>query len=440
MRVVESAGFYYPDSLGGTEVYVSSLVKGLQAQGIECVVAAPTHSNEAARYVHDGSEVFRYPVPEHWLRRETRNLTPHRDFQIFEGWLRKQRADIYHQHSWTTACGIWHLEAAKQLGLKTVVTVHLPTNVCLRGTMLFEGRTACDGEILPERCASCWLQSKGIPASAARRLAALPEAFAPLTRLPRIGPALAARAITASHMQQLQDMSAAANRVVAVCGWLYEALHANGVSPAKLVLNRQGVRAWPSFEPLNKPNGALDTVRVGFLGRWDPVKGIHILVDAFKRLPAKLPIALDIRAAGGEGEKAAYRRDVQASAAGDRRIHFLSTTPHAEVGAFLAGLDILAVPSQWLETGPLVVLEAFAAGTPVIGSDLGGIKELVSHERDGLLVAHGNVSDWTAALLRLATDRALLGRLSQGIGSVRTMSDVAHDTAAMYRELLGHAA
>jgi glycosyltransferase involved in cell wall biosynthesis len=82
------------------------------------------------------------------------------------------------------------------------------------------------------------------------------------------------------------------------------------------------------------------------------------------------------------------------------------------------------------------VLEAFAARTPVIGSDLGGIRELVHHERNGLLVAHNNVSAWTTSLLRLATDRALRLRLRKGIGPVRTMSDVARDMDATYHELL----
>ena len=82
-----------------------------------------------------------------------------------------------------------------------------------------------------------------------------------------------------------------------------------------------------------------------------------------------------------------------------------------------------------------MVLEAFAAGVPVIGSNLGGIKELVSHGRDGLLVVHGDVNAWTSAIVHLATDPALLQRMRQGIGSVRTMSEVAHDTAVLYREL-----
>ena len=426
MRIVESAGFYYPNSSGGTEVYVSSLLKGLQARGIACVAAAPSRSKEAFRYVYEGTEVFRYPVPENWLRREAQGRVPPRHFGAFEEWVRDQRADVYHQHSWTTACGLWHLKAAKRLGLKTVVTIHVPANVCLRGTMLYEGRSACDGEILPKRCASCWLQSKGAPVGAARHMAALPVALGPLARLPGLGPVLAAKALAANHKKQLQDMALAADRVVAVCRWLHDALLANGVAPAKLVLNRQGVAARPRSKPVSKANGDRDMFRVGFLGRWDPVKGVHVLVEAFKRLPADTPIELAICAVGGGGEAEKYRDDVKRSAASDRRIRFHSAIPHQDAHFFFR-IDALAVPSQWMETGPLVVLEAFATGTPVIGSDLGGIKELVSHDRDGLLVRHDGVSAWTAAMVRLATDRALFLRLRQGIGPVRTMSDVTRD-------------
>ena len=241
MRVIESVGFYFPDSVGGSEVYVGSLAKDLQASGIECIVAAPHASSEALRYHHQGIEVVRYPFPELPQRSETQGRVPHRHFAVFENWLREQRADIYHQHSWTTGCGLWHLAAARRLGLKTVVSVHVPANICMRGTMLLEGHAACDGEIVPERCASCWLQSKGLSAVTARSLAALPESLGPLARVPSLGPALAARALAADRKKNLQDMLAAADRVVAVCGWLRDALLANGAPSGKIVLNRQGV-------------------------------------------------------------------------------------------------------------------------------------------------------------------------------------------------------
>src|SRR5262249_53731596 len=143
------------------------------ASGIECVIAAPFPSDEVSRYVHDGEEIYRYPFPKRPFRAEVQGRVPPRHFEMFQNWLREQHADVYHQHSWTTGCGLRHLETAKRLGLKTIVSVHVPANICLRGTMLYEGRTACDGRIIPERCGSCWLQSKGVPSAVAWSLSKL---------------------------------------------------------------------------------------------------------------------------------------------------------------------------------------------------------------------------------------------------------------------------
>jgi len=166
------------------------------------------------------------------------------------------------------------------------------------------------------------------------------------------------------------------------------------------------------------------------------VKGAHVLVDAFKRLQKGLPVELHILAvaAATEGEK--YREQVRRSAAGDQLIHFLPEARDHRGLDVLPKMDALLVPSQWLETGPLVVLEAFAAGKPVIGSDLGGIRELVTHDGNGLLVPHDDVTAWTAAIARLATDAGLAERLRQGIGPVRTMSNVASDMAALNHEVM----
>jgi glycosyltransferase involved in cell wall biosynthesis len=434
MRIIHSVGFYYPTSTGGTEVYVASLVRSLVAQGIECAVAAPLALDEPRGTVHEGVDVFRYPVPEHWFRREVQGREPPRQLNVFENWLRRQQADIYHQHSWTTGCGLWHLKAAKRLGLRTILTVHVPGTLCMRGTMLFEGSAACDGRIVPEKCASCWLQSKGLPESVARGMAKLPTPVGSLRWLPRVGSALAARALAAGRIEDLQAVSATADLVVAVCQWLHDALEANGVAAEKLVLNRQGVAEF-SPKASSGPGRPSTVVRFGYLGRWDPLKGVHVLVEAFKQLPTDLPVTLDICATAHGPSAKKYRDRVQLFARGDPRIRVLPPSLHQEVSAFLSRLDVVAVPSQWLETGPLVVLEAFASGTPVIGSDLGGIRELVTDGKDGLLLCHDDVNAWTAAMLRLVTDRALLERLQRGIGPVRTMSDVGREMAALYREL-----
>ena len=100
-----------------------------------------------------------------------------------------------------------------------------------------------------------------------------------------------------------------------------------------------------------------------------------------------------------------------------------------------------AAPSQWLETGPLVVLEAFAAGTAVIGSHLGGIAELVRNGFDGILVDAANIREWANALHRLSEDRDVVNRLRRNIGPPRKTSTVAKEMIMLYRKTLAnHAA
>ena len=64
----------------------------------------------------------------------------------------------------------------------------------------------------------------------------------------------------------------------------------------------------------------------------------------------------------------------------------------------MQGSDVLCVPSIWRENSPGVVIHALSQGLPVIGSDKGGIPELVNHERNGLLVRAGDTDAWRRAL------------------------------------------
>src|SRR5262249_5665529 len=127
-----------------------------------------------------------------------------------------------------------------------------------------------------------------------------------------------------------------------------------------------------------------------------------------------------------------YWTALKSLAAQDARITFSAPVPHDQVVALLKQYHLLAVPSRWLETGPLVVLESFAAGTPVMGSNLGGIAELVRHQVNGLVLDSDDISAWPEALRRCAEDRRFLARLRQGVMPPRSMADVAHEMAQLY--------
>jgi hypothetical protein len=139
---------------------------------------------------------------------------------------------------------------------------------------------------------------------------------------------------------------------------------------------------------------------------------------------------LDVYGIAGDAQSIRQREVLQVLADGDSRIRFLAPVASASVVETLSHYDLVAVPSQVLETGPLVVLEAFAAGVPVIGSALGGIADKVQDDVDGLLISPaGSIDAWRLALERCATDAPFLSRLRNGVRTPRSMTAVAQRCA-----------
>jgi len=434
MNVVHALAWYFPDSTGGTEVYVSGLADELTAVGVSSSIAAACDGEQSLDYVRHDVAVHRYPFAA-GKPAATRAKPSPQNFDDFVGWLQRQPRGIYHQHSWTPSCGLYHLNAAKSLGFRTVLTIHVPGNTCLRGTMMEFGAVPCDGRVEVERCASCWSQERGLSRSAAHVLARMPQAISRAAyrsgAASRFVTALGARELAAERRRQIGAMANAADRIIAVCAWLKDALWRNGIAADKLVLSRQGVERRFSARPMAQ-RGNKDTFRLGFLGRCDPIKGLAVLLDAMDGLPRDIPLEVAIYALANTEEEQLYRDTLRARAAGDPRIKFLPPVARAELPAVLAGFDLLAVPSQWMETGPLVVLEAQALGVPVLGSDLGGIAELVTPGIDGHLVPFADSSAWAGAIRKAVAGALPCLHKTNAPRAVRTMADVARDMAALY--------
>ena len=137
----------------------------------------------------------------------------------------------------------------------------------------------------------------------------------------------------------------------------------------------------------------------------------------------------------GDASRSLLER-LEAEVRHDVRVRFLPPIAQDRVVATLATYDAVVVPSQGMETGPLVVLEAFAAGVLVIGSDLGGIAEKVRHEVDGLLVRPFDSADrWAEILTRVARDPQSLRALSQNVRPPRTAAVVADEMVSLYERL-----
>jgi len=149
-------------------------------------------------------------------------------------------------------------------------------------------------------------------------------------------------------------------------------------------------------------------------------------------LPLDLNFELVIRAVANTEEDRRHRDVLVRKTAADPRITFLPPIAREEVPIVLAAFDMLVVPSQWQETGPLVVLEAQACGVPVLGSNLGGIAELVTPGVDGHLVDFSDSAAWATAIRAAVTGTLPCLRKPRTPRAVRTMADAAQEMAALY--------
>ena len=202
-----------------------------------------------------------------------------------------------------------------------------------------------------------------------------------------------------------------------------------GAPPANIVVNQAGVDAnmLPRDEQraarqrIRRELGLKDTdVLFMFAGALRSEKGVIQLAKAFVKLAAEHDNAY-LAIAGGRdlwvdghppGETAeAQVRAILAEAVKQRRASFLGMVSPSALPAYYAAADAFVLPSMFQETFGLVILEAFAAGTPVIGARSGGIPELVEDGRTGLLVDQGDVDGLCDAMRRLLLDPDLRGRL-----------------------------
>ena len=455
MKVLQVPFTYYPEAVGGTEIYVDALAQRLRAHGVESVIAAPAQRNETLE--RNGLCVRRYALSEQVD--DLRDLYGEGDATAsanFERVLDEERPTVVHLHAQTRGVSLRMVRAARRRRIPVVYTYHTPTATCQRGTLLRWGNEVCDGTMKERLCAACALEGRGVNRLAAHVLAAVPAAVGGLCGRAGlrggVGTAIRARELTGLRHGCAREFLAETDHVVAVCEWVRAVLLRNGVPAEKITLSRQGLcQEEPAKAESGKQKAEISAfsfplstfgdrppLRVAFLGRLDRTKGVDILVRAVRAVP-ELNLSLDIygiaQGAGGE----AYAVSLRELAGGDRRITFRPPVDASQVVETLRGYDLLAVPSQWLETGPMVVLEAFAAGVPVLGSRLGGLAELVRDGVDGLLMPPADGAAWSAALRRLSAEPDLLTHLRRGIKPPRTMYAAAEEMAALYQRLLATA-
>jgi glycosyltransferase involved in cell wall biosynthesis len=184
----------------------------------------------------------------------------------------------------------------------------------------------------------------------------------------------------------------------------------------------------PPITPLpKKPHNG---IVFGFVGQIIARKGVEVLLDAFATID-RPDVSLEI---WGKSTDATYLDRIVRRIARTPRVRYNGGYAPEQLPSIFADLDVAVVPS-FMENYPLVVQESFMNGTPVIASRAGGIPEVLTHGRNGLLFTTGSADDLARQLRTIVEHPATIDALRANIPPTRTIADDATFYAAMYQKL-----
>jgi glycosyltransferase involved in cell wall biosynthesis len=359
--------------------------------------------------------------------------------------LRHFRPDIVHVQTLQGYPGSI-VAVAKELRIPTVVMLHDNWAICPRLALVRSDGTMCDGPDGGRNCVRFCVQRRPWSQKLYRFGSRLPEGWCRRTFLR--SKALYHRYIRAQGSPWTAPppapvrwdehlLSRHAARSASFLRALREAEQIFAVSDfVKSVFIRHGIpadriRTLPTALALNGVLRRLrrapsPQIRFGFLGRAVPMKGAHILAAACRGLPRDRARVLIFGPASPE-----TRRDMQ-GLSGDLPLEFHGPYVRAELPKILEQVDVIVVPSLAQETVGLVVVEAQAAGVPIIGSRIGAIPEYVQDGQGGMLFTPGDPEDLRRKMLRIIEDPALVEAMSAGTRPPMAVCDHADILVSLY--------
>jgi glycosyltransferase involved in cell wall biosynthesis len=443
MRVLFAAHQFFPEHYAGVETVTLSLAREFAARGHEPYVLAPKRSiptndikpGEVEDYDFAGVSVRRVGRPKEGLSRPYRlDYENEVMAQRTREYMLEVEPDIVHaEHFQGLSASV--IPAIRRLGVPLVYTATDFWTFCPVVDLRRHDGVMCEGPEI-SHCIRCiasrypGTKMKQVidltPPAALKLAGALSETG--LSKLFR--PLRQVRALK-ERPGTIREKMALVDHIIVYTHLMRELLLANGIGDGKIEVSHYGIDT-SGIRRDDRPFAP--PLRIGFVGTLAPHKGCDILIRAFRNLPSGLDATLDIY--GNLERFKPFVGGLRRLAGDDRRINFAGPFSREEVGDVLSRMDVLVVPSRWYENGPGVIFEAFAAGIPVVATDLGGMSEFVKHKENGLLFGLEDARDLAHQLGRLVEEPGLLERLRTGIEPVKTVQENVDELEALYRGLL----
>lgn len=169
--------------------------------------------------------------------------------------------------------------------------------------------------------------------------------------------------------------------------------------------------------------------RIGFFGQINLYKGLDVVLSALNEASPTPDIKLEINGANLETQPEDFQIKVNSLIKNLTEKNIVQLNgPYSptQIEDRMSNIDWVIIPSIWWENSPMVIQEAFSFGKPVICSDIGGMKEKVSHNINGLHVKCGNKPSWLSTFERILKEKSLWDDLHKNISSPPSHKTVAN--------------
>jgi glycosyltransferase involved in cell wall biosynthesis len=398
----------HPDfSVGGGEIAAYAHWEELRRRGIEAMLVSrvsnsPGHAGAPffARSA-DGFEVLFSPPPvNHFRHSQPQGRVVYEDFRAL---LERFSPTIVHFHHYAHL-GLELIREVRKYGsdVPIVLTLHEFLAIChAQGQMLKTNGLLCQ-KAAPLDCHLCFPDIS-------------PQDF---------------------FMRELfvKSFFALVDLFVCPSQFLRDRYIAWGLPPEKMVVLENGQPLRRGFIAEESSDRTYET-RFVALGQLSRLKGTLVLLDAVRLLPKRLRKSIRIEIHGSvQYAEDDFKVQLETALKGlEHTVRLCGPYLSGDVGGIIRRNGWLIVPSIWWENSPLVIQEAFAAGRPIICSNIGGMAEKVNHGVSGFHFRVNNAADLAARIEECATNPSLWKKLCTGLPQPPTIDQTVDRLLALYR-------
>jgi len=445
MRILQVVHSFPPYNYAGTEVYTFNLSLELSRR----------HEVFVIHRINDPSR-DEWDIRFRWHRRigifeinntfrqcESFRMLYQNPFisKRFSDILTKIRPDIVHiQHLLFLSTDI--IEQFNNNGIPVIFTLHDYWLFCPQGQLFNRSYKICSGPDL-ESCYKCQRYLLSIRKNIMRYYQGF-RRYMPLPLLSLLKNIYffaahltflkedTGKSLIRQRIEHIKEMLEKVDKFISPSSFLRNRFIDFGIEPEKIMILPYGFRH-DFFTHTHKKD--TKKITIVFIGTLIPAKGADLLIRAFNRLNhPNIELRIYGRLFPYKGFE--HYTNLLIKLGRGKKIRFMGEFNNADMDNIFRQANVLVVPSLWPENSPLVIQEAHAAGIPVIASRIGGIPELITHRKNGLLFKAGDSEDLHCQLKSFIEEAGLPQYLQSNITPPMTIEENARKIEKIYLDLL----